>query len=75
MLQVLLVLCFVSIKTLTYNKTYLYPEWSIGLGWSIGMSGVVMIPAVALYKFVTAEGATVAEVNEFIMNDQTYRAL
>lgn len=60
--QVLLVLCFVSIKSLKYNKTYLYPEWSILLGWSIGLSGVVMIPIVALYKFLTAEGATPYEV-------------
>ena len=51
-----------SVKTLKYNKTYLYPQWSILLGWSVGLSGVVMIPIVALYKLIVAEGATPVEV-------------
>ena len=49
-------LCFLSIKQLVYNRTYYYPEWSIVVGWSIGLSGVVMIPIVALYKIFRAKG-------------------
>lgn len=36
---------------LTYNKTYLYPDWAQACGWLLVMASLVWIPGYALYKF------------------------
>uniref|UniRef100_A0A8C7FN58 Transporter n=1 Tax=Oncorhynchus kisutch TaxID=8019 RepID=A0A8C7FN58_ONCKI len=36
----------VKYKPLTYNKVYEYPDWSIGLGWSLALASMICIPMV-----------------------------
>lgn len=36
---------------------YTYPTWANILGWAIAGSSVIMIPAVAIYKFLTTSGS------------------
>lgn len=50
-------------EPLTY-ETYVYPTWANVLGWFIAGSSVIMIPAVAIYKFITTPG-TCAKVGTF----------
>uniref|UniRef100_A0A8C9RM15 Transporter n=1 Tax=Scleropages formosus TaxID=113540 RepID=A0A8C9RM15_SCLFO len=57
---VLCVGCFVfslvKYKPLTYNKTYQYPDWSIGLGWALALASMVCIPMVVVIKIIRSDG-------------------
>uniref|UniRef100_A0A8C9V314 Transporter n=1 Tax=Scleropages formosus TaxID=113540 RepID=A0A8C9V314_SCLFO len=63
---VLCVGCFVfslvKYKPLTYNKTYQYPDWSIGLGWALALASMVCIPMVVVIKIIRSDGPLI-EVN------------
>ncbi|GFX10292.1 sodium- and chloride-dependent glycine transporter 2 [Trichonephila clavipes] len=50
-------LLFIAInhEAVTYNE-YIYPEWSIVVGWMIAMCSIVPIPTVAIYQLLKAEG-------------------
>lgn len=43
-------------EPLSYEN-YVYPAWANVLGWMIAGSSVIMIPAVAIYKFITTPGS------------------
>lgn len=43
-------------EPLTYED-YVYPGWANVLGWAIAGSSVLMIPAVAIYQILAAEGS------------------
>uniref|UniRef100_A0A8C5N4L8 Sodium- and chloride-dependent taurine transporter n=1 Tax=Leptobrachium leishanense TaxID=445787 RepID=A0A8C5N4L8_9ANUR len=51
---VLCVGCFIfslaKYTPLTYNKYYVYPDWSIGLGWVLALSSMVCIPLVVVLR-------------------------
>ncbi|XP_076330985.1 sodium- and chloride-dependent GABA transporter 2-like [Tachypleus tridentatus] len=47
----------VTNKPLTYNRSYHYPEWAIGLGWSLALSSMLCVPLYAIYKFNTISGS------------------
>ncbi|XP_037658548.1 sodium- and chloride-dependent taurine transporter isoform X3 [Choloepus didactylus] len=57
---VLCVGCFifslVKYVPLTYNKAYVYPNWAIGLGWSLALSSMVCIPLVILIRLCQSKG-------------------
>ena len=46
----------VKFKPLTYNKVYEYPDWSIGLGWSLALTSMICIPMVMVIKILQSEG-------------------
>eukprot|EP00069_Balaena_mysticetus_P008422 bmy_19603T0 len=41
---------------LTYNKVYVYPNWAIGLGWSLALSSIVCVPLVMVIRLCQTEG-------------------
>ncbi|XP_018568681.1 sodium-dependent dopamine transporter [Anoplophora glabripennis] len=43
-------------EPLSYDN-YVYPAWANVLGWMIAGSSVIMIPAVAVYKFISTPGS------------------
>ncbi|XP_036287128.1 sodium- and chloride-dependent taurine transporter isoform X4 [Pipistrellus kuhlii] len=57
---VLCVGCFifslVKYIPLTYNKVYVYPTWSIGLGWTLALSSMVCVPLVMVIRLCQTEG-------------------
>ncbi|XP_004226498.3 sodium- and chloride-dependent taurine transporter-like [Ciona intestinalis] len=55
--MVLFVTSLVYYKPLTYDKTYVYPDWAIVVCWLIAMSSMIWIPLYAVYRyFVVAQG-------------------
>ncbi|XP_018620377.1 sodium- and chloride-dependent taurine transporter-like isoform X2 [Scleropages formosus] len=63
---VLCVGCFVfslvKYKPLTYNKTYQYPDWSIGLGWALALASMVCIPMVVVIKIIRSDGPLIERI-------------
>ncbi|KAL4009295.1 hypothetical protein ACER0C_003147 [Sarotherodon galilaeus] len=51
----------ISYKPITYND-YVYPGWSLAIGFAMALSSVVCIPIYALYKISKSSGATFREV-------------
>ncbi|KAG8435904.1 hypothetical protein GDO86_007121 [Hymenochirus boettgeri] len=47
---------------LTYNKTYTYPDWAIGLGWVLALSSMVCIPMVVLFRVVRSDGSLINRI-------------
>lgn len=41
---------------LTYNKVYVYPDWAIGLGWSLALSSILCVPLVMVIRLCQTEG-------------------
>uniref|UniRef100_A0AAY4BF14 Transporter n=1 Tax=Denticeps clupeoides TaxID=299321 RepID=A0AAY4BF14_9TELE len=60
---VLCVGCFVfslvKYKPLTYNKAYQYPNWSVGVGWSLALVSMVCIPMVVVIKIIQSDGSLI----------------
>lgn len=54
---VMFIMTIANYETLTYNRTYQYPMWGITIGWCLALMSVVMIPIVAVYKLIFAEGS------------------
>ncbi|CAB1315593.1 unnamed protein product, partial [Coregonus sp. 'balchen'] len=48
------VFSLVKYKPLTYNKVYEYPDWSIGVGWTLALASMICIPMVVRIKAVAA---------------------
>ncbi|XP_045241631.2 sodium- and chloride-dependent taurine transporter isoform X1 [Macaca fascicularis] len=63
---VLCVGCFifslVKYVPLTYNKTYVYPNWAIGLGWSLALSSMLCVPLVIIIRLCQTEGPFLVRV-------------
>ncbi|GFT25331.1 sodium- and chloride-dependent glycine transporter 2 [Trichonephila clavipes] len=51
----LLIFIFVNHTSITYND-YVYPAWSIGIGWSLAMCSIAPIPIVALWMLLKEKG-------------------
>ncbi|CAL8347840.1 unnamed protein product [Merluccius merluccius] len=56
----ILIFTVIQYKPITYND-YVYPNWSLLIGFSMAMSSVVCIPIYALYKISKSPGATFRE--------------
>jgi SNF family Na+-dependent transporter len=53
---IMFIMTIANYEALTYNRTYHYPMWGITIGWCLALMSVVMIPIVAVYKLIFAEG-------------------
>ena len=62
--QIMVVLCFYQYSHLVYNRTYIYPTWSIVCGWSMPLAALSCIPLLAIVQIVQAEGS-IMEVGSF----------
>uniref|UniRef100_A0A6Q2Y8A9 Transporter n=1 Tax=Esox lucius TaxID=8010 RepID=A0A6Q2Y8A9_ESOLU len=51
----------VKYKPLTYNKVYEYPDWSIGLGWSLALASMICIPMVMVIKILHVKGSELTQ--------------
>lgn len=51
----------IQYKPITYND-YVYPSWSLAIGFTMAVSSVVCIPIYAIYKITRSPGATFREV-------------
>ncbi|XP_060766396.1 solute carrier family 6 member 6b isoform X3 [Neoarius graeffei] len=63
---ILCVGCFifslVKYKPLTYNKIYEYPDWAIGLGWTLALTSMICIPMVVVIKIIQSEGPLIERI-------------
>ncbi|XP_055024369.1 solute carrier family 6 member 6a [Misgurnus anguillicaudatus] len=63
---VLCVGCFVfsmvKYKPLTYNKLYKYPDWSIGLGWTLALASMMCIPMMVVIKIIQSDGSLIERI-------------
>uniref|UniRef100_A0A8C7SG84 Transporter n=1 Tax=Oncorhynchus mykiss TaxID=8022 RepID=A0A8C7SG84_ONCMY len=63
----------VKYKPLTYNKVYEYPDWSIGLGWSLALASMICIPMVMVIKILQSDGPLIeVRRHKKIMLDSSY---
>jgi len=47
----------------TYNKgQYVFPSWSIGMGWAMSSLSLLAIPALAIVAVVNAKGDSIFQV-------------
>uniref|UniRef100_A0A8C9XJY2 Sodium- and chloride-dependent taurine transporter n=1 Tax=Sander lucioperca TaxID=283035 RepID=A0A8C9XJY2_SANLU len=46
----------VKYKPLTYNKVYEYPDWAIGIGWTLALTSMICIPMVVVIKIIRSDG-------------------
>uniref|UniRef100_A0A669CTH2 Transporter n=1 Tax=Oreochromis niloticus TaxID=8128 RepID=A0A669CTH2_ORENI len=46
----------VKYKPLTYNKMYQYPDWAIGVGWTLALASMICIPMVVVIKIIRSDG-------------------
>ncbi|CAB1317517.1 unnamed protein product [Coregonus sp. 'balchen'] len=56
----ILIFTVIQYKPITYND-YVYPGWSLAIGFLMAMSSVTCIPIYALYKISKSEGTTFLE--------------
>uniref|UniRef100_A0A8C2Z2N5 Transporter n=1 Tax=Cyclopterus lumpus TaxID=8103 RepID=A0A8C2Z2N5_CYCLU len=60
----ILIFTVIQYKPITYND-YVYPSWSLAIGFAMSMSSVLCIPIYALYKISRSPGATFRERLKF----------
>lgn len=46
----------VKYKPLTYNKVYEYPDWAVGIGWTLALTSMICIPMVVVIKIIRSDG-------------------
>nr|XP_002127765.1 sodium- and chloride-dependent taurine transporter [Ciona intestinalis]XP_026694251.1 sodium- and chloride-dependent taurine transporter [Ciona intestinalis]XP_026694252.1 sodium- and chloride-dependent taurine transporter [Ciona intestinalis]XP_026694253.1 sodium- and chloride-dependent taurine transporter [Ciona intestinalis] len=59
--SVLLVMSLAYYKVPTYNRTYTYPPWAVGVCWLLAMSSILWIPGYAVYLFFFKTSGTYPE--------------
>lgn len=69
--QFILVFTVIQYKPITYND-YIYPGWSLAIGFAMALSSVICIPIYAIYKVVRSPGATFREVQMQLTQMQTF---
>uniref|UniRef100_A0A672QFB6 Transporter n=1 Tax=Sinocyclocheilus grahami TaxID=75366 RepID=A0A672QFB6_SINGR len=50
------VFSLVKYMPLRYNKVYEYPDWSIGVGWTLALTSMICIPMVVVIKIIQSDG-------------------
>lgn len=46
-----------------YNKVYQYPDWAVGIGWTLALASMICIPMVVVIKIIRSDGPLI-EVGE-----------
>ncbi len=46
----------VKYKPLKYNKVYEYPDWAVGIGWTLALASMICIPMVVVIKIIRSDG-------------------
>lgn len=59
--QFILIFTVIQYKPIMYND-YVYPGWSLVIGFAMALSSVICIPVYALFKIAVSEGSTFTEV-------------
>lgn len=54
-LQFIWLFSIITLGPVTYGDVT-YPQWAVSLGWCLGMTSLVPIPACAIYSIYKAEG-------------------
>ncbi|XP_048104689.1 sodium- and chloride-dependent glycine transporter 1 isoform X2 [Alosa alosa] len=60
----ILIFTVIQYRPITYG-TYVYPQWSLAIGFLMALSSVICIPIYALYKIAMSPGATFWERLKF----------
>lgn len=63
-LQGCFIFSLVKYKPLTYNKVYEYPDWAVGIGWTLALTSMICIPMVVVIKIIRSDGPLI-EVGRF----------
>ncbi|XP_058486741.1 sodium- and chloride-dependent taurine transporter-like [Solea solea] len=52
----------VKFKRLAYNKVYKYPDWAIGIGWTLALTSMICIPMVVVIKIIQSDGPLIERI-------------
>ncbi|XP_051804485.1 LOW QUALITY PROTEIN: sodium- and chloride-dependent taurine transporter-like [Acanthochromis polyacanthus] len=52
----------VRYKPLTYNKVYQYPDWAVGIGWTLALASMICIPMVVVIKIIRSDGPLIERI-------------
>ncbi|XP_035517999.1 sodium- and chloride-dependent taurine transporter-like [Morone saxatilis] len=52
----------VKYKPLTYNKVYKYPDWAVGIGWTLALASMICIPMVVVIKIIRSDGPLIERI-------------
>ncbi|XP_030275159.1 sodium- and chloride-dependent taurine transporter-like [Sparus aurata] len=52
----------VKYKPLTYNKVYEYPDWAVGIGWTLALTSMICIPMVVVIKIIRSDGPLIERI-------------
>ncbi|XP_060564137.1 sodium-dependent serotonin transporter-like, partial [Ruditapes philippinarum] len=69
-LFVLFILSLVMAPVPQYSS-YVYPEWSIAIGWMMVVSSLLCIPAYAIYKFLITPGSVVERIRTIMIPEES----
>lgn len=54
-------------KDMMAGGTYIYPDWSINMGWLMTASSIMCIPAYFIYKVIKTPGSFMQVSNEIVV--------
>ncbi|XP_069788870.1 sodium- and chloride-dependent GABA transporter ine-like isoform X2 [Narcine bancroftii] len=57
LLTVILIFSIIRYTPARYGKTYTYPPWAEGLGWTISFCSIIWIPLAAVHTLYTSKGS------------------
>uniref|UniRef100_A0A8C5E5H3 Transporter n=1 Tax=Gouania willdenowi TaxID=441366 RepID=A0A8C5E5H3_GOUWI len=61
----------VKYKPLTYNKVYEYPDWAVGIGWTLALASMICIPMVVVIKIIRSDGPLI-EVRQLLAHHYSF---
>ncbi|XP_078144010.1 sodium- and chloride-dependent betaine transporter-like [Centroberyx gerrardi] len=50
------ILYLVNYKQLRINRSYIYPDWAYALGWTVGLSSMIMVPLYGIGRICFVKG-------------------
>lgn len=66
-----LIFTFVTHTPVTYNE-YVYPDWSISIGWLLALVSLAPLPGVAIYQIYHGQGTILERVRELLKPHPTW---